>query len=52
MTQIYLIRHGNTEDTGIRISGYRPGVHLNEVGKSQTERIARFIKTKPFIQFL
>jgi broad specificity phosphatase PhoE len=39
MTTFYLVRHG---DTGIknRISGRMTGVHLNETGCRQAERLA------------
>jgi broad specificity phosphatase PhoE len=39
MTTFYLVRHG---DTGIkdRISGRMTGVHLNETGRRQAERLA------------
>jgi broad specificity phosphatase PhoE len=43
MATIYLVRHGNTDWTGQRINGNTPGVHLNETGRSQAERIAGYL---------
>jgi len=40
MTLIYLLRHGKTDDTGHRITGYRSGIHLNDIGRAQAERAA------------
>jgi broad specificity phosphatase PhoE len=40
MTIIYFLRHGKTDDTGQRITGYRSGIHLNETGRAQAERAA------------
>lgn len=47
MTIIYFVRHGVTDDTGNRITGYRPGIHLNEVGQTQAERVADFLQKYP-----
>ena len=40
MTTVFLIRHGLTEHTGIRLYGRTPGVHLSERGLEQAERLA------------
>lgn len=32
---LYLIRHGLTSQTGRRLSGWLPGIHLSEEGRSQ-----------------
>jgi probable phosphoglycerate mutase len=35
MTLLLLIRHGMTDATGVRITGWTPGVHLSERGREQ-----------------
>lgn len=40
MTLFYLVRHGRTTDSGVRITGYRPGVHLDEMGIAQAQSAA------------
>jgi len=47
MTVIYLVRHGKTEDSGNRITGYRAGIHLNEEGIQQASRVAEFLHHSP-----
>lgn len=47
MTIIYLVRHGKTNDTGKRITGYRPGIHLNEEGVHQAVRTSNYLKSFP-----
>src|SRR5215510_6216343 len=39
MTMFYLVRHGDT-DIKDRISGRMSGVHLNETGRRQAQRLA------------
>jgi len=40
MTVLFLIRHGLTEQTGKRLYGWTPGVHLSERGREQAEALA------------
>jgi probable phosphoglycerate mutase len=47
MTIIYLVRHGNTAWTGKRLIGSTPGVHLDENGNVQAERIADLLAGTP-----
>jgi probable phosphoglycerate mutase len=44
VTVLLLIRHGNTDLTGKRLYGRRPGVHLSEEGHRQAERLAERLK--------
>lgn len=39
MTTILLVRHGHTDAAGKRLTGWTPGVHLNEAGRRQAERL-------------
>ncbi|MHB8511740.1 MAG: MSMEG_4193 family putative phosphomutase [Actinomycetota bacterium] len=34
---LFLIRHAETPITGVRLAGWRPGVHLSEQGRKQAE---------------
>jgi probable phosphomutase (TIGR03848 family) len=36
---LLLIRHGLTPKTGVRLSGWTPGVHLSKDGRAQAERL-------------
>jgi probable phosphoglycerate mutase len=36
---LLLIRHGHTDAAGKRLTGWAPGVHLNEDGRRQAERL-------------
>jgi probable phosphoglycerate mutase len=47
MTIIYLVRHGKTAWTGQRLIGSTPGVHLDEKGSVQAERIADLLVKSP-----
>lgn len=40
MTLLLLIRHGMTDATGHRLSGRAPGLHLNAIGRTQSEELA------------
>lgn len=40
MTMIFLIRHGLTDQTGTRLYGRTPGLHLSERGREQAQRLA------------
>jgi probable phosphomutase (TIGR03848 family) len=39
MTTLLLVRHGHTDAAGKRLTGWAPGVHLNELGRLQAERL-------------
>jgi probable phosphoglycerate mutase len=39
MTTLVLVRHGHTDAAGKRLTGRAPGVHLNELGRRQAERL-------------
>ena len=39
MTTLLLVRHGHTDVAGKRLTGQAPGVHLNELGRGQAERL-------------
>jgi probable phosphomutase (TIGR03848 family) len=39
MTTLLLVRHGHTDAAGKRLTGRAPGVHLNELGGRQAERL-------------
>ena len=39
MTTLLLVRHGHTDAAGKRLTGWAPGVHLNESGASEAERL-------------
>ena len=41
MTKFFLIRHAATETAGKRLSGRKPGVHLNAEGQAQAESLAQ-----------
>lgn len=47
MTTIYLIRHGHTDWTGKRLIGNLPGVHLDQIGRDQAERVATYLEPFP-----
>jgi probable phosphomutase (TIGR03848 family) len=36
---LLLVRHGHTDAAGKRLTGWAPGVHLNEDGRRQAERL-------------
>ncbi len=44
MTVIYLVRHGTTDALGKRLCGHLPGFHLNDFGKAQADKAARFLE--------
>lgn len=46
MTRILLIRHGSTDPLGQMLYGRMPGIHLNEQGRAQSERVAQAIKER------
>lgn len=47
MTIIYLIRHGMTDALGTKLCGRLPGIHLNDEGRIQAGRAARFLEGSP-----
>lgn len=47
MTKILLIRHATTDTVGKRLSGRKPGVHLNEEGRMQAQRLAERLALLP-----
>jgi len=44
MTIILLIRHGENDSIGKVLAGRTPGIHLNQKGKDQAERLADFLQ--------
>lgn len=44
MTVLHLVRHGVTADTGKRLSGRTPGLHLSAEGRDQADAAAAFLK--------
>ena len=47
MTLLLLIRHGENDYVGKRLAGRLPGIHLNERGRQQAERLAETLKDAP-----
>ncbi len=41
MTTFLLIRHAANDAVGKRISGWTPGIHLNQEGREQAEKLAK-----------
>jgi probable phosphomutase (TIGR03848 family) len=39
VTTVLLVRHGHTDAAGKRLTGWARGVHLNETGRQQAERL-------------
>jgi probable phosphoglycerate mutase len=39
MTLLLLVRHGHTDAAGRRLTGWSPGVHLNERGREEAEAL-------------
>jgi probable phosphomutase (TIGR03848 family) len=39
MATLLLVRHGHTDAAGKRLTGWAPGVHLNELGRRQADRL-------------
>ena len=46
MTTFYFVRHGTNDWLSKGIAGRSPGVHLNEEGRRQAERVASFLEPK------
>jgi probable phosphomutase (TIGR03848 family) len=47
MTTVYFVRHGVTDHTGERLSGWLPGIHLSEQGRAQADGVARRLAKAP-----
>jgi probable phosphoglycerate mutase len=39
MSTLLLVRHGHTDAAGKRLTGWQPGVHLNERGRTEADRL-------------
>ncbi|HEX2250162.1 MAG TPA: histidine phosphatase family protein [Gemmatimonadales bacterium] len=48
MTTFVLVRHALCDPVGLSIAGRRPGIHLNDVGKEQADRLAARLRAIPF----
>lgn len=48
MTLIYLVRHAVTAHTGQKLSGWLPGIHLSDEGKTQAEAVAGHLSSVKF----
>jgi probable phosphomutase (TIGR03848 family) len=46
-TLVLLVRHGQTPTTGAMLPGRAPGLHLNDVGREQADRVAKRIAELP-----
>jgi probable phosphomutase (TIGR03848 family) len=44
---LLLLRHALTEQTGARLSGWTPGLHLSEAGREQTRALAERLGAVP-----
>jgi probable phosphomutase (TIGR03848 family) len=47
MRLLLLLRHGVTEHTGARLSGWLPGLHLSEAGREQARALAERLEPVP-----
>jgi probable phosphomutase (TIGR03848 family) len=48
VTTFFFVRHGLTEHTGHKLSGWLPGVHLSEEGLAQVQEVAGRLANVPF----
>lgn len=48
MTTLFFVRHGVTDHTGRKLSGWMPDIHLTEQGRAQAEALARRLEKVPF----
>ncbi len=46
-TTILLIRHGDNDYAGHTLVGWTPGIHLNESGRRQAEKLAKRLSSAP-----
>lgn len=44
MTTVFLVRHGLTPETGRKLSGWTPGVHLSDDGVNQADAAAEYLR--------
>jgi probable phosphoglycerate mutase len=47
VTLLLLIRHGMTDATGERLTGWTPGIHLSERGREQSEKLVERLAGVP-----
>jgi len=47
MTLLLFIRHGLTEMTGVRLSGWTPGLHLSQTGREQAAGLVERLAEAP-----
>lgn len=47
MTRIFFVRHGVTEHTGHKLSGWLPGIHLTDEGRDQAAAAADHLAAIP-----
>lgn len=47
MAIVYLVRHGNTDFIGKMLCGNLPGIPLNEEGRSQAQKAAKYLSQFP-----
>ena len=47
MAILVLVRHGATEQTGKRLYGRKPGIHLSQLGREQAAEVARRLSGLP-----
>lgn len=47
MTRVFFVRHGITEHTGHKLSGWLPGIHLTEEGREQAVAAAEHLAPVP-----
>src|SRR4051794_27642942 len=52
MPTIFLVRHATTDETGVAISGRRPGVHLNSEGRGQALSLAKRLTSQKIHRIL
>jgi broad specificity phosphatase PhoE len=50
VTKFFLIRHADNALVGQTLAGRKPGVHLNEKGRSQAARLAESLASEPIVQ--
>jgi probable phosphomutase (TIGR03848 family) len=47
MATLLLIRHGHTDAAGKRLTGWQPGVHLNDRGRTEADRLVERLDGVP-----
>lgn len=47
MTTLLLVRHGHTDAAGNRLTGWAPGVHLNELGRREAAHLPERLEGIP-----